>query len=217
MRAALFDMDRTLIRRETGSLWMRYQRDIGEASLLDMARVTYWVMQYTFGVAKVESIAERLARTLEGKSEDAFIAQCEDWFDRYVAEHISDRGRRTVERHKENGEVVAIVTGATPYAARPLARRLGIDHVIASELEVDATTKRFTGRHRKPLCYGHGKVSLSTRLGGELGFALDDATFYSDSVTDLPLLEAVKEPVVVNPDPRLRRHARRRGWRVETW
>ena len=74
MKAALFDMDRTLIRRETGSLWMRYQRDIGEASLVDMARVTYWVMQYTFGIAKVESIAERLARTLEGKIDSERLA-----------------------------------------------------------------------------------------------------------------------------------------------
>ena len=112
---------------------------------------------------------------------------------------------------------LAIVTGATPYAARPLARRLGIEHVIASELEVDASTKCFTGRHRKPLCYGHGKVSLSTVLGEKLGFALEDATFYTDSVTDLPLLERVKVPVAINPDPRLKRLARRRGWRMESW
>lgn len=214
---ALFDMDRTLLRRETGSLWMRYQRDIGEASIWDMARVTYWVVQYRLGIAKVEEIAERVTRTLEGRSEAEFIAQCEDWFDRYVAVHISDEGRRAVDRHMKQGDVVAIVTGATPYAARPLARRLGIEHVIASELEVDERTKCFTGRPRKPLCYGHGKVSLSTMLGKKLGFVLDDATFYSDSVTDLPLLERVKVPVAINPDPRLKRLARRRGWRMETW
>jgi HAD superfamily hydrolase (TIGR01490 family) len=215
--AALFDMDRTLLRRETGSLWMKYQRDIGEASLFDMARVTYWVAQYRLGIAKVEEIAERVTRTLEGRSEAQFIAQCEDWFDRYVEKHISDEGRRAVEDHRKKDHVIAIVTGATPYAARPLARRLGIEHVIASELEVDDRTKCFTGRPRKPLCYGHGKVSLSTVLGEKLGFALDEATFYTDSVTDLPLLERVKVPVVINPDPRLRRVARRRGWRVETW
>lgn len=217
MNAALFDMDRTLLRRETGSLWMRYQRDIGEASLFDMVRVTYWVVQYRLGIAKVEEIAERVTLTLEGRSEEKFIAQCEDWFDRYVAVHISDEGKRAVEKHQKNGDIVAIVTGATPYAARPLARRLGIEHVIASELEVDANTKCFTGRPRKPLCYGAGKVTLSTTLGEKLGFVLDDATFYSDSVTDLPLLERVKVPVAINPDPRLKRHARRKGWRVETW
>lgn len=217
VRAALFDMDRTLLRRETGSLWMRYQRDIGEVSVLDIVRVTYWLAQYRFGIARIEEIAERVVRTLEGRSEEQFITQCEDWFDRYVEKHISDEGRRAVDRHRERGDIVAIVTGATPYAARPLARRLGIEHVIASELEVDQATKCFTGRARKPLCYGHGKVSLSTVLGEKVGFALEDATFYTDSVTDLPLLERVKVPVAINPDPRLKRLARRRGWRVESW
>jgi HAD superfamily hydrolase (TIGR01490 family) len=217
MRAALFDMDRTLLCRETGSLWMRYQRDIGEASVLDMVRVTYWVAQYRFGIARVEAIAERVVRTLQGRSEDQFIAQCEDWFDRYVEKHISDEGRRTVDRHRAQGDVIAIVTGATPYAARPLARRLGIEHVVASELEVDEGTKCFTGLARKPLCYGHGKVSLSAVLGEKLGFDLAEATFYTDSVTDLPLLERVKVPVAINPDPRLKRVARRRGWRMESW
>ena len=54
-------------------------------------------------------------------------------------------------------------------------------------------------------------------LAQERGFLLEEATFYSDSYTDLPLLERVGEPVVVNPDPRLRREAARRGWRVERW
>jgi len=216
MRAALFDMDRTLVSRETASLWMRYQRDIGKASMLDALRVSYWVLKYTFGVLKAEETAERLVRTLEGTREDEFIARCEDWFARYVEQHISARGRETVQAHKASGDIIAIVTGATPYAARPLGKRLGIEHVVASELEV-GDDGRFTGRARKPFCYGEGKVSLSVALAKKIGFSLEDATFYTDSLTDLPLLERVKDPVVVNPDPRLRRVAKRRGWRIERW
>ncbi len=108
------------------------------------------------------------------------------------------------------------MTGASPYVARPLARTLGIDHVVASELEVDPAG-RFTGRLVDPLCYGHGKIVRASQLADALGFALRDATFYSDSYTDLPLLEHVAEPVVVNPDPRRAREARRRGGRGEAW
>jgi HAD superfamily phosphoserine phosphatase-like hydrolase len=111
---------------------------------------------------------------------------------------------------------VAIVTGAWPYTARPLARSLGIEHVLASELEV-GDGGRFTGRFVSPLCYGEGKIQLVSRLAEKLGFRIEDATFYSDSFTDLPLLSAVREPIVVNPDLRLALHARRRGWRVERW
>jgi HAD superfamily hydrolase (TIGR01490 family) len=111
--------------------------------------------------------------------------------------------------------VVAIVTGATPYAAQPLARELGIDHVIATNLEVE--NGRFTGRVRHPMGYGPGKVVLSEKLAEEQGFSLDESTFYSDSITDLPLLERVRTPVAVNPDTRLKRHASKNGWRIETW
>ena len=64
---------------------------------------------------------------------------------------------------------------------------------------------------------GLGKVERASRLADELGFDLSKATFYSDSYTDLPLLEKVDEPVVVNPDPRLKRLATKRGWPIQIW
>jgi HAD superfamily hydrolase (TIGR01490 family) len=216
MRAALFDMDRTLVRKETASLYVRYQRAIGEASRRDTLKVLYWVAQYTAGVIDAPEVAARALASYRGTPEAAMAARCDDWFRRYVEPHVCDLGRRAVEAHRARGDVLAIVTGASPYAARPLARRLGIEHVVASELEVDERGL-FTGRFVPPLAIGHGKVERTRRLAAELGFSLAEATFYSDSYTDLPLLELVAEPVVVNPDFRLGRAAKKRGWRVETW
>ncbi len=216
LRAALFDMDRTLVRKETASLYVRYQRERGEATLRDSARVLYWVAQYTLGILDAPAVAVRAMRSFAGLPETAFAARCDDWFARFVEPHVADRGRIAVEEHRKRGDVVAIVTGASPYAARPLARRLGIAHVVSSELEVGADG-RFTGRVVDPLCYGEGKVARAERLAARLGFSLEEATFYSDSFTDLPLLARVREPVAVNPDPRLSREARKRGWRVERW
>lgn len=216
IRAALFDMDRTLVRKETASLYVRYQREIGEARRRDLLRVTYWVAQYTLGIIDAPEVAKRALRGYAGTSEDAMAARCDDWFRRWVEPHVCDRGRRAVEAHRERGDVLAIVTGATLYAAKPLARRLVIPHVVSTELEVD-DRGRFTGEYVPPLNIGEGKVERTKRFAAELGFALRDATFYSDSCTDLPLLEQVGEPVAVNPDLRLRRIARKRGWRVETW
>ena len=95
-------------------------------------------------------------------------------------------------------------------------RSLGIDHIVSSELEV-GPDGRFTGLLVEPLCFGKGKVTRAERLARELGFDLGESTFYSDSLTDLPLLERVRVPIIVNPDPRLKRIARRRGWRIERW
>jgi HAD superfamily hydrolase (TIGR01490 family) len=216
VRAALFDMDRTLVRRETASLYVRYQREIGEATWRDTVRVTYWVAQYTLGVIDAQDVAARAMRSLAGMHETAFSSRCDDWYIRHVERHVCDRGRSAVAAHKARGEVVAIVTGASSYSARPVARALGIEHVVGSELELDAQG-HFTGRVVDPLCYGHGKIHRAGALARALGFDLAEATFYSDSFTDLPLLERVAEPVIVNPDPRLARVARRRGWRVEAW
>lgn len=215
-RAALFDMDRTLVRKETASLYVRYQREIGEATLADLMRTLYWVGQYTLGILDAEKVATRSMGLLRGTPEVVMAARCDDWFSRYVEEHITDGGREAVRRHQEAGDICAIVTGATFYGSRPLARRLGIEHVVATELEVDGAG-RFTGRPSWPLCLGEGKLQRAEALAARAGFALEEATFYSDSVSDLPLLMRVAEPVAVNPDPRLLREARRRGWRIERW
>ena len=216
MRAALFDMDRTLVRKETASLYVRYQRSIGEARRRDMLRVMYWVTQYTMGMIDAPDVAARVAKSFAGMPESVMAARCDDWFRRYVEEHVCDLGRRAVEHHRARGDLLAIVTGASPYAAQPLARRLQIPHVVASELEV-ATDGSFTGKFVAPLCYGTGKIVRAERLAQEHGFTLAESTFYSDSFTDLPLLEVVAEPVIVNPDPRLARVAKTRGWRIESW
>jgi HAD superfamily hydrolase (TIGR01490 family) len=216
MPAALFDMDRTLVRKQTATLYVRYMRKQGAATWRDAARVLWWVAQYTVGVIDAPGVAARALESLAGTPESVLAARCEDWFRRMVEEYVCDAGRRAVQEHRARGDVVAIVTGETPYAARPLARCLDIEHVIASDLEV-GLDGCFTGRFVEPLCFGEGKVTRTRELAARLGFRLEDATFYSDSYTDLPLLEAVRAPVVINPDFRLARVARRRGWPVERW
>ncbi len=215
-RAALFDMDRTLLRKESASLYVRFQIDTGEATWADMARTLFWVGQYTIGVLDFERVAETVIGRIAGVPETVLAARCDDWFSRYVEPHITDGGRLAVRRHRAAGDLCAIVTGASPYASRPLARRLGIEHVVSTVFEMDGE-RRFTGRPEQPLCLGEGKVQRAERLACEHGFRLADAVFYTDSISDLPLMERVAEPVAINPDPRLRRLAERRGWRIERW
>lgn len=215
-RAALFDMDRTLLRKETASLYVRYRHDIGEASLRELLQTLYWVGQYTLGVLDFPKVAEKVLLTLAGVHETVIAARCDDWFQIYVEPHITDAGREAVRRHQAAGDLCAIVTGASPYASRPLARRLRIEHVVSTVFEMDERGI-FTGRAEHPLCLGEGKVARAQALADAHGFRLADATFYTDSISDLPLLERVAQPVAVNPDPRLRRIAVQRGYRIERW
>lgn len=215
-RAALFDMDRTLLRKETASLYVKYQRQIGEATTRDLLRTLYWVGQYTLGVLDAAKVAERALVSLQGLPETVLAARCDDWFRLHVEPHIADGGREAVRRHQAAGDLCAIVTGASRYASHPLARRLGIEHLVSSVLEIDEHG-RFTGRAEQPLCFGEGKVARARALADAQGFRLEESTFYTDSISDLPLLELVAVPVAVNPDPRLRRVAERRGYRIERW
>ena len=121
------------------------------------------------------------------------IETCEGWFRDYVLPHVQPAARAAVARHKQQGDFTAIVTGATRYAAEPLARELGIDAVVCTSLEIDADG-RFTGRPIEPLCYGAGKITLSSRIAELEGFRLAEATFYSDSITIIALLEVLKSP-----------------------
>jgi HAD superfamily hydrolase (TIGR01490 family) len=208
-------MDRTLVRVDTGSLYVRYQRDKGEATWRDAARIAWWMLQYSLGVLDAERAAGQALKSFRGKEEAWLSAACEELFTGYVRQHVADAARSAVERHRSAGDLVAIVTGATPYVALPLARELSIEHVVATQLEVLAG--RFTGRVAPPMSYGKGKIVLAEKLAAAQGFTLAESTFYSDSITDLPLLEHVKTPIVVNPDRRLRAIARSRGWQIERW
>jgi HAD superfamily hydrolase (TIGR01490 family) len=203
------------VRVDTATLYVRWRRERGEATAKDALRVAWWMLKYTLGVIDAARVAESALSAFRGRDEARMISECEGWFESHVRPHVCEAGRRAVLGHHAAGDVVAIVTGATPYAARPLARELGIPHVVCTRLEVAGG--RFTGRFEGPLCFGAGKIELAEQLARHAGFSLGDAVFYTDSITDLPLLERVGEPVVVNPDRRLRSVARRRGWRVESW
>ena len=215
-KAALFDLDRTLLRVDSARLYTRFRRDRGEASLLDALRVALWATQYTLGVIDAPKVARKALEGFRGRAESWLEESCAEWFPRYVLPEVQQAGRHAVKKHREAGDFVAIVTGATRYVAEPVAAELGIDHVICSELELDEEGC-FTGRIIEPLCYGMGKIERTARIAEQEGFLLEEASFYSDSITDLPLLEFVKAPIVINPDRRLRRVAQQRGWPIEAW
>jgi len=209
-------MDRTLIATNSALLYTRYRRERGEVGWLETLRVNYWLLKYWLGIIAPEKVAMRVLRDFAGRDELALERATTAWFESHVLVHVRKAAREAVDRHRRAGDLLAIVTAATPYAARPLARELAIEHVVASELEVD-DSGRLTGRLVLPLCYGLGKVARTERLLSQFGIPLTAATFYSDSITDLPLLEQVGRPVAVCPDRRLRAVAKRRGWDIEWW
>ncbi|HJL19018.1 MAG TPA: HAD family hydrolase [Sandaracinaceae bacterium LLY-WYZ-13_1] len=215
MRAAFFDLDKTLVRVNTGPLYVRWRIRRRQMSLADLARVSWWSLEYTLGVLDADAVSRAAASTLAGVQEATFRAECAEWVLEEVLPQVTDVARAELSRRREEGFVCALLTGTSPYVAEPVAEALGVEHVLCSRVRV--REGRFTGELEPPLCYGPGKVARARRWAGTHGADLSRSVFYTDSVTDLPMLEAVGEPRVVNPDPRLERVARRRGWTVERW
>lgn len=214
-KAALFDVDKTLVTANTARLYVQWRMSRREAGMSEYWLMTRTLVRYALGALDAEDAARAGFRTIIGYSEARMREECLSWYESVVRPRISAHGRREVERLRREGTVCAILTSATPYVAEPLAEELGIPHVICTRPTV--VDGCFTGSWEPPLCYGAGKVQLASLWAKQHGFDLRDATFYSDSITDLPMLEAVGKPRVINPDFRLRRLAKQRGYPVELW
>lgn len=213
--AAFFDMDRTLIRANTGTLYIRYLRRRGEIGALRMLQAFGWIAQYKLAVLDMESVITRVTAQMAGDSEQEMIDKCLEFTSAHVLPTVAPKALDALERHRAEGHVVAILSTSSPYVTEPLAKHLGIEHVLCTRLVV--RDGKFEGTHVRPACYGRGKVHWAEAFARERGVDLGRSFFYTDSYSDLPMLERVGVARVINPDSRLRRHARRVGWEVDEW
>jgi HAD superfamily phosphoserine phosphatase-like hydrolase len=136
--AVLFDMDRTLVRTDTSALYARYQRTRGEGSALHSARVAYWLVLHRLVLLDLNRAIEKTYAALRGETEHSLLEKGADWFRDGVREHIPEEARAAVRRHRERGDILAMTTGQTHFLATPVARELGIDHVVTTRLEICA-------------------------------------------------------------------------------
>ena len=215
-RAAFFDMDRTVLRVDTAMSWTRFLRARGELPATMVAKALYWSTLYKLALLDMEAVFTKLCLDLEGDSEAEMIAKCEIWFRDHVEPEIALAARVAIAHHRALGHTVVLATGSTVYAARPVARAVGIEHVLATRLELDGGGDRFTGRP-SALCFGHHKVALAEAWAATHEVDLAGCYFYSDSYNDLPMLARVGTAIAVNPDARLAREARRRAWEIQRW
>ncbi len=210
---AFFDMDNTLLRASSGLLYLRYLRESGYLPWSQWARIMTLVGRYVVGLTNFPRMMTGVMVQAVGSSEQEAWRLSGEWFEAMLKHYIADGARRRVAWHREQGHHVAIVSASTPYAVRPVAEALGLaEAYLATRLEV--VDGRFTGRLVEPACYDEGKVALAQEYAALHGLDLARSYFYSDSHRDLPLLEAVGHPVAVNPNKKLARIARQRGWPV---
>lgn len=208
--AAFFDLDRTLLRRSSALALAGSFRERGIISRTQLARAAAWQLLFVLRGAShnaVQRAAEEGMVVLRGHTPDELRALVAEAMEPVLRPLMYAEPLHLVEQHRARGEPVYIVSATLQEIVDAIADDLGFDGALGTICEVK--DGRYTGRALRAL-HAENKVAAVR----ELGFDLDQCTAYTDSHTDLPLLEAVGHPVVVNPDRALRRIAADRGWPV---
>ncbi len=215
MNVALFDLDNTLIAGDSDSLWGEHLVACGAVDSDQFAEThRRFHEDYIRGELDIQAFLAFALQPLAQHPEERLL----EWRARFMAEHIEPivlpAAETLVEEHRRSGHTLAIVTATNSFVTRPIADRLGIDTLLATEPE--RKEGHYTGRPTGIPTFREGKIHAVEAWLQERGLANATKWFYSDSLNDLPLLRYVEKPVAVDPDATLRAEAEQRGWPILT-
>ncbi len=209
---AFFDLDRTLIKSFSAKQFFQNRLLSGKMTPKEVVAQTQAGLVYALGNKNFAGMAAIGAQGVKGIKEKVFIDAGEEVYLNHLAKEIFPESRALVNAHLEMGHTVAIISAATPYQAMPIARDLGIDHIMCTRMEVEKG--RFTGQIIEPACWGDGKAAAARDLTKKLNLDLSKSHFYTDSAEDMPLMDIVGHPHPVNPDTELSSIAYQRDWPI---
>ncbi|MBT8232913.1 MAG: HAD-IB family hydrolase, partial [Bacteroidia bacterium] len=209
---AFFDLDKTLISGFSAKEFFATRLTSGKMTPKEILAQLSGVLVYAKGKKDFAGLAAISAKGVKGIKEEAFIKIGEEVYMKHLSNSIYPESRALVDAHLSMGHTVAIVSAATPYQVKPIARDLGIDHIMCTEMELEDDT--FTGNIVDPPCWGEGKAKAGVLLSEKHNLDLKKSHFYTDSIEDLPLLEIVGHPHPINPDAELSRIAFENDWPI---
>src|SRR5690554_4950604 len=212
--AAFFDLDKTIIATSSATAFSRPFFAGGLITRRDVLRTAYAQFLFLLGGADADQ-TERLRAHLSAMVAGWDVAQVSSIVTETLHLHIEPtvyaEAVALIAEHHAAGHDVVVVSASGAEVVEPIAALLGADHVVATRMEI--VDGRYTGEIAHYV-YGENKALAVRRLATEQGYDLGASYAYSDSITDLPMLDAVGSAFVVNPDRALRRVAVERGWEV---
>lgn len=214
-RLTLFDLDHTLLDGDSDVLWCDFLMDEGLLDRTEFApRNADMEARYRAGSVGTQEFADFYVSTLAGRSPAGWEPLRQRFLREVVVPRIPEAALELVRKHVHDDELVAVTTATNRFITELTAAHFGVRHLLATETEV--IEDAFTGRTLGTLNMREGKVERLHAWLSQIACRLADfrSTAYSDSINDLPLLEAVEKAVAVDPDARLEAIARERGWRV---
>lgn len=216
MNLVLFDLDNTLLNGDSDFEWAQFliAKGVLDRELYEARNIEFYE-QYKAGTLDIDVFLDFQLAPLSRHDRRELDAWRQEFLETRIRPIIGAAARSLVQRHLDDGALVAIVTATNSFVTGLIAREFGIPHLIATVPAWDGA--RFTGKPRGTPAFKAGKIERVETWLESLGFwwgSFDETWFYSDSHNDLPLMGKVGRPVAVDPDDTLRAHALKAGWAV---
>ena len=215
-RLALFDLDHTLIPIDSDYEWGEFTIALGWCDATEFKRRNAeFFEQYRAGTLDIHDYVRFATQAIREQGTMNSIAAHARFMGTVVQKAIKSQALELVDRHREAGDELVIVTATNEFVTRPIADAFGVQELIAVELARDEEGN-LTGEIRGTPSAREGKVTRMEQwlAARGLDWSQVETTFYTDSMNDLALLEKATYPVATNPDERLRALAKERGWRI---
>lgn len=218
MALALFDLDNTLLNGDSDHGWGMYLAEIGAVDPdKQKQKQDFFYQQYQEGKLDIQEFCEYQFQVLADNSLETLNEWHKGFMESIIEPMIQNGKANLLQKHKEAGDEILIITATNDFVTTPIAKRLDVDIILATNAEFNGTN--FTGRLSGIPCFQDGKIKRLQQWLEEQGrelnsTSLDGSYFYSDSINDLPLLKIVDTPVAVTPDDRLRKHAVDHNWDI---
>ena len=213
MALALFDLDNTLLNGDSDHAWGIFLTEIGvvDAQEHQQAQDKYY-QQYVDGILDIQEFLEFQLTPLKENSIDDLMNWRTQFIKQKASAMIDEPKRELIEKHRQQGDDLIIITATNDFITKPIADALGIDTLIATTAE--KTEQGFTGKVAGTPCFQAGKITRLEQWMQAHNKDLKGSWFYSDSHNDLPLLKSVDFPVAVKPDEKLLAYAEEHNWQI---
>ena len=217
--AAIFDMDDTLLNGSSGRMIFAWLREKGMLNRYfrrrEIPQVAAASLLYKLHLLDPSWFLLRMGRAAAGADAAEMWTISRRWFREMLVPAISPDGVKRLKWHTAQGHLPVICSGSSQFAVELIAQHLGIQQTVCTEWLIDHG--KLTGELRQPLAFGQGKVHWMERWAATNRVDLASSYFYTDHISDRPLLERVAHPVAVNPEPKLARLARTQNWEILAW
>jgi HAD superfamily hydrolase (TIGR01490 family) len=210
-----FDLDRTILNRNSGSIIVRQAYKKGLMSTRNLIQAIWLSYMYKFNLCETKLIIQKMGTWVKGLRFEEIDELSREVVNQFLIENIRPEIIKAINSHRKNNARLGILSSAISSICVPVSRYLGIEEIICSVMETIEGI--MTGSPVGNFCFGDEKRIRLLSFCEKNNLDPAQAWYYSDSISDLPVFKVVGHPVCVSPDKKLTRIAREKGWEICNW